>query len=105
MTDETANPPTYDELVARARTERWVERLHDRDASLWSSDPEVQATIAERLGWLDAPVHFHEEIGPLEAFGEAVRDAGYRRPSWPGWAAAAWPRTCFGGPSATAATG
>lgn len=78
MTDETANPPTYDELVARARTERWVERLHERDASLWSSDPEVQATIAGRLGWLDAPVHFHEEIGPLEAFGEAARDAGYR---------------------------
>ncbi len=78
MTDETATPPTYDDLLTRAREERWVERLHERDASLWSSDPDVQVTIAQRLGWLDAPVHFHEEIGPLEAFGEAARDAGYR---------------------------
>ena len=38
---------------------------------------DVQATIAERLGWLDAPGHFHGEIGPLEAFGEAIRDAGF----------------------------
>ncbi len=78
MTDDIATPPTYDDVLARARDERWVERLHARDASLWSSDPDVQATIAERLGWLDAPIHFHEEIGPLEAFGEAARDAGYR---------------------------
>ncbi len=78
MTDETATPSTYDAAVARARSEHWVERLHERDASLWSDDPDVQVTIAQRLGWLDAPVHFHEEIGPLEAFGEAARDAGYR---------------------------
>jgi transaldolase/glucose-6-phosphate isomerase len=65
-------------LTERARDERWAERLFARDTSLWSSDPAVRATIAERLGWLDAPDHFSEEIGPLEAFGEEVRDAGFR---------------------------
>ena len=82
MTDTTADeapqlPAAPAELVARARSERWVERLFERDASLWSSDPDVQATIAERLGWLDAPSHFYGEIGPLEAFGEAIRDGGF----------------------------
>jgi len=74
VTDEVA----FDVLVERARTERWAERLFERDTSLWSADPEVQAGIAERLGWLDAPVHFTDEIGPLEAFGEAIRDGGFR---------------------------
>ncbi|HSS35715.1 MAG TPA: glucose-6-phosphate isomerase [Patescibacteria group bacterium] len=75
--DDPGQPPVPEALVARARTERWAERLFERDTSLWSSDPEVQATIAQRLGWLDAPTHFHGEIGPLEAFGEAMRDAGF----------------------------
>jgi transaldolase/glucose-6-phosphate isomerase len=75
--DAGGGPPIPDPLVERARTERWAERLFERDTSLWSDDPDVQATIAERLGWLDAPGHFSDEIGPLEVFGEAIRDAGF----------------------------
>jgi glucose-6-phosphate isomerase len=63
--------------LLRADAERWVERLHDRDASLWSADPEVQAKIANRLGWLDAPVDFGEQVPALEAFGESIRSAGF----------------------------
>ncbi len=75
--DPSSQLPVPDELVARAHDERWAERLFERDTSLWSTDPEVQATIAERLGWLDAPAHFQGEIGALEGFGEALRDAGF----------------------------
>jgi glucose-6-phosphate isomerase len=67
----------YDAAVRRATDERWVARLFDRDVSLWSADRRVQAGIAERLGWLDAPDHFTEQIPALEAFGEAIRDAGF----------------------------
>jgi transaldolase / glucose-6-phosphate isomerase len=67
----------YDEAAARARTERWAERVWDRDPSLWSSNERVQAAIADRLGWLDAPAHFSGQLGPLEGFGEGVRDAGF----------------------------
>ncbi len=77
VTDRAA-AMTHDQAVARARAERWAERLFARDTSLWSADPAVRATIAERLGWLDAPGHFSEDVGPLEAFGEAIRDAGFR---------------------------
>ena len=94
MTDKAAAPATarvapdqsatippamaYSEAMERARRERWAERLFARDTSLWSSDPAVRATIAERLGWLDAPDHFGSEVGPLEAFGSSLRDGGFQ---------------------------
>jgi transaldolase/glucose-6-phosphate isomerase len=67
----------FDAAVARAREEHWAERLFDRDPSLWSSDPRVQAAISERFGWLESPAHFSEQIASLEGFGEGIRDAGF----------------------------
>ncbi len=67
----------YDEAVARARAERWAERLWDRDTTLWSANERVQETIAERLGWLDSPEHFTGQIAALEGFGEGIREAGF----------------------------
>ncbi|HEY0444284.1 MAG TPA: hypothetical protein VGC90_08685 [Candidatus Limnocylindrales bacterium] len=67
----------YEDAIARARDERWAERLFDRDATLWSSDERVQAAIGERLGWLDAVDHFGLQIPALEAFSAAARDAGF----------------------------
>jgi transaldolase/glucose-6-phosphate isomerase len=67
----------YSAAVERAREERWAERLFDHDASLWSANERVQATIADRLGWLDAPLHFMTQIPALEGFGEGIRDAGF----------------------------
>jgi glucose-6-phosphate isomerase len=67
----------YDEATQRARDERWAERLWDRDPTLWSANERVQAAILDRLGWLDAPQHFTEQIAALEGFGEGVRDAGF----------------------------
>jgi glucose-6-phosphate isomerase len=63
--------------LRRADDERWVERLHDRDGTLWSADPAVQAKIANRLGWLDAPRDFGKQVPALEAFGESIRAAGF----------------------------
>jgi glucose-6-phosphate isomerase len=65
-------------LVAHARRDNWAERLMDRDTSLWSEDPAVRAGIAERLGWLDAPAHFTDQIAALEGFGDGIRVAGFR---------------------------
>jgi glucose-6-phosphate isomerase len=67
----------YGTAVEKAREESWAERLFAHDTTLWSSDPRVQAAIAERLGWLDAPAHFATQIAALEGFGEGIRDAGF----------------------------
>src|SRR6185295_3688212 len=45
--------------------------------SLWTTDARVGEAIADRLGWLEAPAHFTEQIPGLEGFGDAVVDEGY----------------------------
>ena len=74
--------PADEERVAsvaeHARRNRWAERLMDRDVTLWSDDPGVGAAIADRLGWLDAPAHFTDQIAALEGFGDGIRVAGFR---------------------------
>jgi transaldolase/glucose-6-phosphate isomerase len=67
----------YRTAVETARDDSWAERLFAHDTTLWSSDPRVQAAIAERLGWLDAPAHFATQVAALEGFGEGIRDAGF----------------------------
>jgi glucose-6-phosphate isomerase len=64
-------------VIEHARRDEWARRLMDRDTSLWSDDPAVQAGIAERLGWLDAPGHFAAQIAALEGFGDGIRAAGF----------------------------
>jgi glucose-6-phosphate isomerase len=66
-----------DELVDRAAQDRWAERLFDHDTSLWTDDPDVAATIADRLGWLEAPEHFALLIPALEGFGDGIVEAGF----------------------------
>src|SRR6476646_9682558 len=90
MTDSTASPSiapirlslgdgqaAFAEAVDRARTEEWARRISEKDTTLWSSNDRVQAAIADRLGWLDSPTHFADQIGALEGFGDGVRDAGF----------------------------
>ena len=67
----------YDAAVELARTEEWATRLFDRDVTLWSDDPDVQKSIAERLGWLDAPVDFADNVPALEGFGDGIVAAGF----------------------------
>ncbi|MEO5941014.1 MAG: hypothetical protein ABIZ72_08490, partial [Candidatus Limnocylindrales bacterium] len=63
----------YEAAVEHARDERWAERLWNRDPTLWSANERVQAGIADRLGWLDAPAHFGDQVAALEGFGQGIR--------------------------------
>jgi transaldolase/glucose-6-phosphate isomerase len=67
----------YEVVVDEARDAEWANRLFDRDTSLWTTDPDVAETIAERLGWLDAPAHFTDQIPSLEGFGDAAIGIGF----------------------------
>ena len=44
---------TVDAAIDEAVESEWASRIWDRDASLWTDDRQVEATIANRLGWLD----------------------------------------------------
>ncbi|MEJ7749469.1 MAG: hypothetical protein WKF56_09205, partial [Candidatus Limnocylindrales bacterium] len=72
-----AGLPAYREAVDRAREGAWATRLFDRDVTLWSDDPRIGATIAERLGWLDAPRHFADRTAALEGFGDGIVGSGF----------------------------
>ncbi|MEZ4845799.1 MAG: hypothetical protein R2877_02195 [Bdellovibrionota bacterium] len=45
-----------------------VQRLWDKDTSLWTSDPSVAATISNRLGWLDCISTFEPKLVAIRAF-------------------------------------
>ena len=65
------------QMQARAADEDWAGRLWARDPSLWSKDEDVAALIANRLGWLDLPVHFNDDVEALVAFARGVREEGF----------------------------
>ena len=72
-------------------------------STLWSDDPRRRSeAIAERLGWLDAPAHFADQIaGARGRSATASVEAASRPRSSPAWAAAASPRTSSTGRSAS----
>jgi glucose-6-phosphate isomerase len=65
------------DLLSRAVNEDWAGRIWNRDTSVWTADEDVAKLIANRLGWLDLPAHFGDEVETLEAFAKAVRDEGF----------------------------
>jgi glucose-6-phosphate isomerase len=65
------------QLLDRAVNDDWAGRIWNRDTSVWTADEDVARLIANRLGWLDLPEHFGDEVETLEAFAQAVRDEGF----------------------------
>ena len=63
--------------LTRAVGEHWASRTWDRDTSLWTSDAGVAEAIANRLGWLDAPARFGDEVEELTAFGGGIAAEGF----------------------------
>ncbi|MDH3378568.1 MAG: hypothetical protein OEQ39_16700 [Gammaproteobacteria bacterium] len=56
-----------------------VERLRDKDPTVWSSNTDVAGDILNRLGWLDAPVTFRPRLDELRRWASAARAQGLRR--------------------------
>src|SRR6188768_1181603 len=50
--------------------------LWTKDPSTWSSDPGVQKTIANRLGWLESPALMAASLDRIRTFAEGVRRDG-----------------------------
>lgn len=54
-----------------------VTSLFDRQPSVWSSEPAVQAKIANRLGWLTSADWVLPSMPRVQAFADAVRHEGF----------------------------
>ncbi len=60
------------------REQNFLERLRDRDASLWSDEPAEQAVIVNRLGWLDVHRQMLDRLDELRNFAEWVSENEFR---------------------------
>ncbi len=59
-------------------SEKFSERLAQRDPSLWKNDSEHQKIIKNSLGWLTSPQAMLEQVGSLEKFVEEIRKDGFK---------------------------
>ena len=65
-----------DDGLARLTRDKVIAGLYAKQPSLWSSDPAVQAKIANRLGWLTSPDWVIPSLPRVQAFAEGVRASG-----------------------------
>ena len=65
-----------DEVAAGLVAERAVERMLERDHTLWQDDP---TEVADRLGWLDCPASMRAHVDGLQAFAAGCRADGIER--------------------------
>ncbi len=69
--------PLADRLAADVpRASQAAAGLFRRDPATWSSDATVQRTIANRLGWLTAPLQMLDAVQRMTETAIAVRDRG-----------------------------
>lgn len=57
--------------------DNFVERLWQRDSSLWSKEEKAKRNIRQSLGWLTVAEVMQERLEELEAFTRDIRDAGF----------------------------
>ena len=74
-----ADADAVESAAQSLRAERYIARLWERDASLWTSDPAAQASIRDRLGWLTIASAMRPQVGALQQFAQEVRASGLTR--------------------------
>ncbi len=68
--------PSVDRLLDLALTRDTMGAIYRKTPAAWSQDPEVQAKIANRLGWLASPEWVVQHLDRVTAFAESVRQDG-----------------------------
>jgi glucose-6-phosphate isomerase len=68
--------PAVEACQSAFASEGTVKALYERTTALWSSDPAVQAKIANRLGWLASPEWVVPHVPRVMQFADNVRTSG-----------------------------
>jgi len=69
--------PVIAQWIERSRKTSLVQRLWEKDASLWAADTAPQREIRNRLGWLDVVSPMKELAGDLALFSKEIKEVGY----------------------------
>jgi transaldolase/glucose-6-phosphate isomerase len=67
------NQPAVDEAIKRAEKEKFVDRIWNKDATLWKSDDAHKKIIGNALGWLTVAELMSKYASQLRAFADSVR--------------------------------
>jgi len=70
-------PASVKRQVAHLEADSVPQRLHDGDPTLWTTDPQGQAEIRKRMGWLTLPETSRPLILDLRAFADQIRSDGF----------------------------
>jgi len=65
--------------IAQLESDSVPARLWKQDPSLWTSDPEGQAEVAKRMGWLDSPEKARALLPSYRAFADEIHSEGIHR--------------------------
>ncbi|MBI3251715.1 MAG: glucose-6-phosphate isomerase [Candidatus Omnitrophica bacterium] len=66
-----------EERTRKTQKSRLIERLREKDPSLWKKTPADQAGIRDRLGWLDAPRLAKSRAREWISFAEEIKNEGF----------------------------
>ncbi len=68
-----------EDALVRLADERIIERIWERDASVWAKEESDQKIIKNSLGWLNSVEFVRERLGDLQAFADEVRGSRFER--------------------------
>src|SRR5688500_8863100 len=67
----------FEDACARLDRMAFADAIWKRELSIWPADATAQASVATRLGWLDALDFIAPQLARLRSFADSVRDAGF----------------------------
>jgi transaldolase/glucose-6-phosphate isomerase len=65
--------------IAQLEADAVPSRLWKHDPTLWATDPEGQAEVKKRMGWLDSPAKARELMPAYQAFADEIHKEGIHR--------------------------
>ncbi|MBA2340795.1 MAG: hypothetical protein H0V88_10395, partial [Pyrinomonadaceae bacterium] len=79
QTELEAKRAVIEDALVRLADERIIERIWERDASVWTREESGQKIIKNALGWLNSVEFVRERLSDLQAFADEVRAADFKR--------------------------
>jgi transaldolase/glucose-6-phosphate isomerase len=68
--------PNVADQVSHLKSEKFIERFFNKDATLWTSDQNAYDEIHNRMNWVNAPVENQKMIPELENFRKECLESG-----------------------------
>jgi transaldolase/glucose-6-phosphate isomerase len=67
----------FQKTIAKIKDQKWVERIWEKDPTVWKTEAEHQAIIKNSLGWLTVPNHVKRNLLLLENIKADIKKAKF----------------------------